>query len=661
MYLRLRSPGTAALGAYFLGLSASTSASAQSAEQSAEALPPLVVESDLIIEPKKRSKKASKDQDIGNGVVPAQGTVVQSANRAPMDAVKVGSSVSIVTEKDIASQSRTYLKDYLELLPGVNFSQNGPPGTTTTISIRGASARYVKVLVDGMDVSDPSGSQTATSFEHLLVGDVSRIELLKGSQSTLYGGDAVAGVVSIDTFAATTLGFSQHGNVEYGAYNTFRGNHSAGYMGADGSNVSFTVQRVDTDGFSAASVGSEDDGYRNLTLSGRSEYYVSPTMKVFFAARTLDAEFHYDGYPPPAYTLDDTSDYGLTEQHAGRVGTEFSLLGGAFQNTFAIQGMKVSRDLYADGVSTGWYDGDRVKGEYKGTLSFNKSLALMAGADWERTGASNSTSARETSDLAGAYAQLVMEPIEGLVLTGGGRLDEHSEFGSFNTYRLTGTYLIPGTGTKLHASVGTGFRVPSLYELYHPTYGSTDLTPEESDSWDAGIEQGFWHNRLRLSLTYFELDTDNLIQWAYSGYYNIPGVTHREGIEIAAVAELAPDLTMTAAYTNVSANEENGSRLIRVPRHNFVVGVDAKPLDHVELNVTAKYVADTLDDSYDARGILSLDDYVLLSAKAAYEFMPGWKAYVRGENLLDEDYETIIDYGTAGVSVYGGLQMAFDN
>jgi len=599
-----------------------------------------------------------------------EGVTIYSANRTPTDAAKVGSSAEVITEKDLEGRGQTFVQDYLQTVPGVSFNQNGPPGTTSGINLRGAYGRYVKVLVDGMDISDPSAPQTATSFEHLLVGDVSRIEVLKGSQSTLYGGDAVGGVISIETKAARKPGFSQSGNAEYGAFNTFRGAYTAGYAAANGSNVSFTVQGVDTDGFSSAAIGTEDDGYHNLTLSGRGEYVVSPAVKLFFAARSLDAKYNFDDaydvsgvWPNSTYIVNDSNAYGTTKQQAGRAGVEISLLGGAFQNTLAVQGMTVERDGF--GSSPNWYDGDRVKGEYQGVLTFNSKLSLLVGGDWERTGAKTSShTERETADLGGGYAQLVMEPLDSLVLTGGGRVDDHSTFGNFDTYRLTGAYLVPGTETKFRASVGTGFRVPSLFELFDPTYGNTTLTPEESKSWDAGIEQGFANGKFKVGATYFSLDTDNLIAYdgsinvPFGAYINIPGVTHREGVELTATALVTSGLTVTAGYTYTDTEQADGTRLIRVPRHNFVAGFDVGPTDKVALNVTAQYVADTLDDSFDARGIVSLKDYVLLSAKASYEFTPGWKAYVRGENLLDEDYRTVLDYGTAGLAVYGGIQLA---
>jgi len=666
VYLRLRSPGLG-LGTVLFGLSTfgATPASAQSVDGAVE-LPKVVVESDLIIEPAKVKKAKKKTaSEVGGSSAPAPGAVLESANRAPMDAAKVGSTVNVVTQQQIDSRSQTYVNDYLQTLPGVSIGQYGI-GNGSVLRVRGAGSQYVKVLVDGMDLRDPSGTSTEMAFEHLLVGDVSHIELVQGTQSTLYGGDAIAGIITIDTNAVTKPGFSQRSGVEYGSYGSFRGAYSAGYLAEDGSNISVTAQEVYTDGFSSAKHGAEDDGYRNRTLSTRGEYYVTQAMKVFFAARTLDAHLEFDGGPK----VDNWDTLDVT-QHAGRVGAEFSLLNGAFVNTFAYQAMENERAYH--GSLSDVYVGKREKAEYKGIFSFNKQLALIAGAEWEQTTADSYSVNNESADTTGYFAQVMMEPIDGLVLTGGGRLDEHSQFGSFQTHRLTGAYLIPGTETKLRASYGTGFRVPSLDELFgtylayppYANYGNRNLDPETSVSWDVGIDQGFMNGRVLVGATYFELDTDNLISTVcVSGtspcskyqYTNIPGVTHREGVELTASAQIRPGFTVFSSYSYVDTETAAGTRLTYVPKHSVVFGFDMEPMEKVALNVTAKGVVDTLGS-----GKVIMDDYLLLSAKASYEFTPGWQAYVRGENLLDEDYETIVGYGTAGLSVFGGLKMTLPN
>jgi len=599
-------------------------------------------------------------------VTPLEGVVIYSANRTPTEAAKVGSSVEVITEKELEGRAQTYVKDYLETVPGVHFTQNGPAGGVANIRIRGGEGKYVKVLIDGIDVSDPSHVETATHFEHLLVGDVSRIEVLKGPQSTLFGGDAVSGVISIETKAARKLGFSQSGGAEYGAYNTWRGAYTAGYLAADGSNLSLTVQGVHTDGFSAAAAGREDDGYRNLTFSGRGEYYMAPSAKIFFAARTMRARSAYDGFDSN-FNPADAPDFARYVQHAGRVGTEFSLLDGAFTNTFAIQGTKIERDTFSSpGVSSGWFEGDRVKGEYKGVLRFNESLSLLAGADWEQTGAKNSNAptTRHTADVASVYAQLMVEPIAGLALTFGGRIDDHSDFGEFNTHRITGAYLVPGTETKFRASIGTAFRTPSLDELHGiygflPNYSNPNLRPEESEGWEVGIEQGFDNGRWKFGATYFTMDTENLIAFAGACspaepcLINIPGTTRRDGFELSAGMRINPRVQLTASYTYVDTERgDTGARIARVPKHMFTAGLVMQPVDKMETNIVVKYVADTLDAGQ------QLEDYWLVNAKVSYEFRPGWKAYVRGENLLNEKYQTVLGYATPGLSVYGGVQFA---
>lgn len=669
MYLRLskrslsRSIHTqlhAVTTASILAIASAAGALAQSASE------PILAEGELpllTVETTPKNKVAKKrptsepqapvTKETSPGADP-EAPVVFSANRTPTDYAKVGSSVSVITEKDIDAQSKTFLQDYLQQVPGVTFTQAGPSGATTSFRMRGASQNYVKVLVDGMDISDPSLTQTAVQFENLLVGDVAQVEVLKGSQSTLYGGDAVAGVISIDTKYATRPGYFQSGGGEYGTYNTSRGAYSAGYAAQNGSNIAFTVQGLNTSGFSAAAAQPEDDGYRNFTLSGRGEYKLSEAMTVFFAGRTLDARLEYDNPPVDAANVTDTA------QSAGRVGANISLLGGQFVNTFAVQGMEIGRD-YTTAFGPNSYDGDRIKGEYRGVFSFNRQLAIVAGADWERNGAVNTFDPlRHEVDVTSPYAQVIVEPFDGLVLTGGGRIDNHSMFGAYDTHRLTAAYLLPQTETKFHASYGTGFRAPSLYELYDPFSGNPNFRPETSESWDAGVDQEFMRGTFGIGATYFVLDTTDLITFnSFTfAYEQIPGLTKSNGVELSAFAKLTKTTLLTAAYTYTGTEEPDGTRVARVPRHNFVVGVSAQPIDKLSVNVTGQYVADTLDATGFPLVDVPVDNYFLLSAKVGYEVLPGAIAYVRGENLLDENYVTTVNYNTPGLAVFGGVQFA---
>lgn len=647
-----------ALTASVAAIASATGAFAQSADSTE--LPAVSVETTAkkkIVKKRPTSEPQPTVTKETSGTSDPDAPVVFSANRTPTDYAKVGSSISVITEKQIDAQSKTYLIDYLQQVPGIAITTTGGYGKQTTFRMRGFSQNYVKVLVDGMDISDPTGTQTATAFENLLVGDVAQVEVLKGSQSTLYGGDAVAGVISIDSKYATRPGLFQSGNAEYGTYNTSRGAYSAGYADAFGSNVAFTIQGVNTDAFSAARYGTEDDAYRNGTLSGRGELKVNEAVTVFFAGRAQEAHNEYDtssGF--------DNFDRGDTSQQSGRVGTNISLFGGQFVNTFAFQAMQISRDMYGSWPS--WYDGDRLKGEYRGVLSFNSQLALVVGTDWEQTGIETDSVSRHTVDVTSPYAQLIIEPIAGLVLTAGGRIDNHSTYGAYDTHRLTAAYALPGTLTKLHASYGTGFRAPSLYELYS-AYGNTALSPETSEGWDAGIEQGFLNGRLSFGATYFQMDLTDRIGFVslpgppWGGYAQVPGVTKTEGIELTALAKITSTAFINASYAYTDSEEPDGSRVTRLPRHSLVVGLNMQPIDKLTLNVTGQYVADAVDNNpWPATGKGAVDDYFLLSAKVGYEVMPGTIAYVRGENLLDQDYVTAFNYNNPGMTVFGGVQFA---
>ena len=213
--------------------------------------------------------------------------IVITANRTPVEINKVGATVEVIDREELNKQSQAFLKDYLGRLPGVTVTQNGPPGSVSNIQIRGALGQYVKVLIDGIDLTDLAAPQAVTSFEHLLVGDIERIEVLKGAQSTLYGSEAIGGVISITTRGAA-LGTSVRAHAEGGTYNTQLGAATVSY-GTDRGDISFTAQGVRSDGFSAAEENTgntERDGYWNQTFSGRAQYRFNDNLRVFFAARS---------------------------------------------------------------------------------------------------------------------------------------------------------------------------------------------------------------------------------------------------------------------------------------------------------------------------------------------------------------------------------------
>jgi vitamin B12 transporter len=587
--------------------------------------------------------------------------IVITANRTPSDINKVGSTVEVISREELDKQKQTYLKDYLERLPGVTFGQNGPPGSAGTFQIRGALGQYVKILIDGIDISDLASTQSVASFEHLLVDDIERIEVLKGPQSTLYGSEAVGGVISVTTRRAKR-GLAARANVETGSYNTKRAGATVSYGTAKG-DVSFTAQGLETSGFSAADENAgntERDGYHNRTFSGRAQYRFNETLRVFFAARSTNAKIQTDGFPFPAFTLADDDSHSTFDLKAIRGGAEVSLFDGRFVNTFSLQRTSIDREVFSS--FPGVFESDRTKYEYKGVARFSAAFSMLVGADYDQAKAffGNDADAKTT----GLFAQALVEPIKNLNFTAGVRHDDHSNFGTFDTYRLTGAYYIPKSGTKLRATYGTAFRAPSLYELNAPPFfgspiGNPDLKPEDSEGWDAGIDQTLNGGKVRLSATYFDLNIGNLIQYtSVNGYQNVSGTTNRRGVELSGKARLTSWLATSVSYTYTDAEAANGQRLIRVPRHVYSVGLDMTPIERLSINATAHIVRDTLDiDPVTFAQDYVLDDYVLINAKVTYAVSDDLSLYVRGENLLNQEYQTIQGYGTSDLAVYAGLTL----
>ncbi len=582
--------------------------------------------------------------------------IVITANRTPVEINKVGATVEVIDREELQKQSQSFLKDYLDRLPGVTVTQNGPPGSVSNIQIRGALGQYVKVLIDGIDLTDLAAPQAVTSFEHLLVGDIERIEVLKGAQSTLYGSEAIGGVISITTRRAAR-GTAVRAHVEGGTYDTQLGAATVSY-GTDRGDISFTAQGVRSDGFSAAEENTgntERDGYWNQTFSGRAQYRFNDNLRVFFAARSTRSEIELDGFSfvtfLPADDPDDRSTFAL---RAVRGGTEFKLFDGAFTNTLAVQHTTIDRENFGNFPAT--FDSERTKYEYQGVARFSSQVTAMIGVDRDEISARTSNPLDAEATINAFYGQLLLEPFTNFNATAGARRDDHSIFGTFDTYRFTAAYFIPESSTKLRASYGTAFRAPSLFELFDPIYGDTTLNPEESRGWDAGIDQTLWEGRVRLSATYFDLDVENLIQFIFpAGYSNVPGTTQRYGVELSARAELTTWLTATGAYTFTDTEDALGNRLIRVPRHVYAFGLDITPMERLRINATAQVVRDTLD-----AGNFVLDDYVLLNAKASYDIDERLTAYIRGVNLLDQEYQVIRGYGTSDLAVYAGLRLKLD-
>ncbi len=597
------------------------------------------------------------------------GEIVVTANRTKSDKAKVGSTVETVSSKDIKQQSLPTVQDYLAQEPGVSISSQGGIGQETTLIVRGADKKYVKTLWNGIDLSDASAPQVQVSPEHLLVGGVNNIEILKGSQSTLYGADAVAGVIGISTLGDFEEGIRYIVSGEAGSFGTFRGHLGTQAALSDGSRFAAGVTGLTTDGISAADArngNTERDGYDNVTVSLAGEKVLDQYLTAFGALLYIDSESEFDnGGADPS---DNPDNVAQRRQFAGRAGLTSTSLDGRWRNTVSVQMNDISRESFSTGVfngqpfsSTYLPSSTRQKGDWLSEYDVSEQVTVQAGADYERQSFADNFGSSNDAEIFGAWGQLLWSPVQNATLTGAVRHDEHGDFGGYTTWRTTAAYTFEETGTKLRASAGTGFRAPSPFELGYDPFGpqgpNTNLKPEESFSWDAGFDQTALDGRLSFGATYFVLNTDNLIDYsvAEDAYVQTLGKTERDGVEAYLAYALTDWADLTAAYTFTRTVEADGDRRPRVPKHDIVLGLFTRPTERWNTATTVRIVKDTVDVVNN--NLVPLDDYVLVNAKVGYEPIDGLEVYVRGENLLDEKYQVVRGYGTPGASVYGGFTM----
>lgn len=616
-------------------------------------------------------------QDI---VIDAGEVVVSTPNRTTEKKDRVGSKVEVVTKEEIEERAQPAVTDYLATLPGVSVSANGGTGGQETgLFVRGADKKYVKTLVNGIDISDPSATQVQPALETLMTGGVTGIELLKGSQSTLYGSDAVAGVLAVSTLNGIEQGLHHDIFGEYGAFGTWRG----GYVFSGASETgkfAAGISGVKSDGISAAKVNGgaavdldparlEADEFDNISADFAGEQQLSDMVTVFGSAlyRRTNADYDDSGNPP----TDNSFNTARSRQIAGRIGAHVDLMDGRWRNTVSVQAFDVDRDLSSVsgfGPFIGNWRGQRLKFDYQGGWDLTETLTLQYGADHERQTARSSNNfggnTDDTHNMTGLWSQLAWSPTEDVTLTAGLRHDIHNVFGGHTTWRAAASWNVTET-TRLHASAGTGFRAPSLYELYAPFgTGNAALVPEESISFDAGVEQTFLGGRLVVDVTGFMLDTDNLIDYSYAtfSYVQVPGVTKRSGVEVAAAWAVTPDFDLKGAYTYTRTKQPDGLRRPRVPEHDIALSAIWRPAENWTVSATARGVVNLTDRVSAGFGTFNdvrLDDFLKVDAKIAWKPTESYEVYLRGENLLDQRYETVAGYSTPGISVFAGFRARF--
>ncbi|NNJ68984.1 MAG: TonB-dependent receptor [Boseongicola sp.] len=568
----------------------------------------------------------------------------------PVEINRTGSTVEIVDADDLAA-SEVSVENTLDRLPGVSVTSNGGLGTASTVRVRGLDGKYIGVTIDGIEVTDPSSTQTSLNFGSFTRGLVDRIELAKGSQTTVYGSDAIAGAINISTWRPDVDGRSGQAAVEAGSFGTFSTALSFGYRDGDGE-VAATISRAQTDGFSAlADVDASDaDSFQETGLSLSIRRNLSDAVTVGATGFLTNSVGEFDS---PFGVDKNVGQTDLTRTGA-RVFAEISA--GAIDHEVGLSYFENDR-FFPFTTSTESFIGERVKLDYLGTTDIGAKTTLAFGADWTEETSTLDGVASEASNGA-VFGELVYALSDATDVTLGLRHDVFSDFDDQTSGRLAFVHRAAGALTY-KASIGNGYRAPSLFERFSDFSPEVvPLQPETSQGFDVGIEADYENASYGATVFYTEIEdligfdpTAVTVARPFGAYFQAPGTTVSKGIELAADWSLG-GADVFASYTYTNAENDFG-RLSRVPRHDLTLGVAGALSDTLTAGVDVRSVNDTVN------GGSALDDYTVANLTLTQSLGDDRDVYLRVENIFDEDYETVPGYNTAGLSVFVGLRASF--
>ena len=600
--------------------------------------------------------------------------ITVSANRVFTPVNETGAIVDVIDEEIIQNKKATFLTQILSTTPGISVSQNGPIGSTTEIKIRGYGSKYIKVYYDGIDIADVTGVEVKPYIVGIPSNNLKKIEILQGSQSALYGSEAVGGVLFLETKDLKEKNDSSI-NIQYGSYNTKSLSISTGYQ-IEGTKLGLRFSNTESDGYSALETskeGAENDGYFNREISIKT--LTDFNNGASFSLNLLNTfnKGDYDGF------MGDAENYYYEQLNQG-LGAKLSIKGKNSDQKFGLNFYKTDRTQFSPFASTEYY-GNRGSIDYQILRNFNFGRGIFGLA-----AETNTVEINKTDKVVNNYASfisLLTKPINNATLDTTIRLDDHSVFGQKITGRITGTYQ-PNKDLVIKVGSGTGFRAPSLDEMYgqynvnDPSnfradsngnftvlYGNPLLKPENSTSMDAGFSYRINKFNAVLSGSIFNIKIDNAISWDpedptdwYDGKYNQLGnKSERKGYDLRLNTSINSNSKFGISYANTT--DENGNSVSNIPKQVINVSLFSKVTDKLSINGELQSVSELTGVKSDGSGVVPLKDYNLLNAKLSYLLNGNSKIYLNGENLLDETYETSSGYGTAKRSFYLGYERQF--
>lgn len=600
--------------------------------------------------------------------------LVVTATRLPTPESEVASSITLITREEIEAKQERSLPRVLQDVPGLNVVQAGGAGAQTSVFIRGTNSNQTKVFVDGIDVSDPSSPVGAFDFAHLLTYGIERVEVLRGPQSALYGADAIGGVVNIITqsgkgpaqAAATIEGGS------FGTFNQFglaRGALERFTYAVDVEHLHVAATPVTPLGLLPPGRRRIDDAYGNRTFGAKLGLTPADNLDLGLVARYIGTALRFTGSDFSAFPSVPAASQSIgdTQQVLARAQAHQTLLDGLVDHTIALGYTDERRRDASPDLPPDHNHGGRIKLDWQGNANLAAGEVVTLGAEHQVDQIHDSPISAQLIDNAG-FIQLQSSFGERLFDTISLRYDSYDRFGGKATYRLAPALLIPETGTKLKGTVGTGFKAPTLNELFVSLpafnfFANPNLKPETSLGWDVGFEQTVPQQPASFGATYFHNAISNLItaNATFTSNENIGRAT-TYGVESFAEYKPLERLALRADYTFTIADDDLlHQELLRRPRHKASLNTRWQITEPASIWATVLFAGPWAD--VNRAGTISglrANTYTIVNLAGSYQLGRGLTAFARIDNLFDRRYQNPTGFLRPGLSAFAGVKLAFD-
>lgn len=601
--------------------------------------------------------------------------VLVTATKYPTEVQNISSSYSIIDKSVIQRSNSSTVLQLLREVPGISIAQQGGLGKLNSLFMRGANANHTLVLIDGVEVNDPSSPSNAFDLSNLQTANIERIEIVRGPQSTLYGSDALAGIINIFTEQGSdinkiSLQTEGGSNSYYRGSGQFSGNYSL-------FNYSINFARLSTEGISAANEkygNTERDGYTNNSFSSFLSAQLLDNLKLSLNYRFTDTSTDLDQGTQfgddPNYTYD-------IEENIFNAAINYNLLDNKWKQKLSgsvLRRISKSIDEPDDnnpGSTTNFTNATRTKFEWLNNLTFIPYNVITVGLETELEKANTEyISMSEWGPFESVFPSQEMRTnsvfLQNQLILNGGfsaiagiRFDDNEKFGSHSTYKLGAAYFFDKTNTKLKANYGTGFKAPSLFYLFDPAFGNPDLKPEENSGWDLGFEQYFFGSGFSFGATYFSMKFENMFGFDQNFVTININEAQTKGIESFVTFQSNNFYAhLTYTYTDaVDLSNESESKLIRRPKDKLTLSLSYNPIEKLNLNTSIRHIGERGDEDFSVfpSARVKLESYTIVDFSVNYKLLSSMRLFGRVENLFDADYEEVIFYGTLGRSFYAGL------